>query len=44
MAHVEVPHRLSDAIEAFKSDLNGCLHTSETLASLKVWPPGQSQA
>lgn len=44
MAHIEAPHRLSDAIEAFKTDLNGCLNTSGALDSLKVWPLVQSHA
>ena len=44
MAYCEAPHRLSDAIEAFKADLNGNLRASGALATLRVCPLAQSHA
>ena len=39
MAHVEASHRLSHAIEAFKTDFNGTLRSSGALVSLRVCTP-----
>ena len=44
MAHSEAPHRLSNAIETFKADLNGNLRASGALVSLKVCLLAQSHA
>ena len=44
MARREAPRQLSDAIEAFKADLNGNLRASGALVSLKVCPVAQSHA